>query len=135
MTFTPVAPALLIALLVSPAITEQQSSERSRTQGLKETDRFAKAGTTTSRALTDAKMQVQKTLDAYNALWADSVFQFPFNFSGLPAISLPLGQSKENIPIGVQLVGRYGDEVTVLAVSTVLEQAMPWKNRRPPVSA
>lgn len=74
-------------------------------------------------------------LDAYNALWADSVFQFPFNFSGLPAISLPLGQSKENIPIGVQLVGRYGDEATVLAVSTVLEQAMPWKDRQPPVSA
>jgi hypothetical protein len=68
MTFTPVAPALLVALLASPALTVQQPSERSRTQGLKETDRFAKAGTTTSRALTDAKMQVQKTLDAYNAL-------------------------------------------------------------------
>jgi amidase len=74
-------------------------------------------------------------LDAYNALWADSVFMFPFNFSGLPAISLPLGQSKDGIPIGVQLVGRYGDEATVLAASMLLEQAMPWKDRRPPVSA
>lgn len=73
-------------------------------------------------------------LDAYNALWADSVFMFPFNFSGLPAISLPLGWSSEGIPIGVQLVGRYGDEATVLAASAQLEQAMPWKNKRPPVS-
>jgi hypothetical protein len=68
MTFTPVAPALLIALLASPILTANQTSERGRTQGLKETDRFVKAGTTTSRALTDAKMQLQKTLDAYNTL-------------------------------------------------------------------
>lgn len=73
-------------------------------------------------------------LDAYNALWADSVFMFPFNFSGLPAISLPLGQSAEGIPIGVQLVGRYGDEATVLAASTELEQTMPWRDRRPPIA-
>jgi amidase len=74
-------------------------------------------------------------LDAYNAKWADSVFMFPFNLSGLPAISLPVGWSAEGIPMGVQLVGRYGDEATVLAASTQLEQAMPWRDRRPPISA
>lgn len=71
-------------------------------------------------------------IDAYNALWTDACFMFPFNFSGLPAISLPLGWSKDGIPIGVQLVGRYGDEATMLAVSTRLEADMPWKDRRPP---
>lgn len=70
-------------------------------------------------------------LDRYNAKWGDAVFNFPFNISGLPAISLPLGQSAGGVPIGVQLVGRYGDEATVLALSTQLEQAMPWKDRRP----
>lgn len=74
-------------------------------------------------------------LDAYNARWTDAVFMFPFNFSGQPAISLPLGWSKDGVPIGVQLVGRYGDEATVLAASVQLEQEMPWKDRRPPVSA
>ena len=74
-------------------------------------------------------------LDAYNGLWTDAAFMFPFNFSGQPAISLPLAQSKDGIPIGVQLVGRYGDEATVLAASTQLEQAMPWKDRRPAISA
>jgi amidase len=39
------------------------------------------------------------------------------------------------VPIGVQLVGRYGDEATVLAASAQLEQDMPWKDRRPAVSA
>ncbi len=74
-------------------------------------------------------------LDAYNAKWADAGFAYPFNISGLPAISLPLGWSDEGIPIGVQLVGRYGDEAAVLGVSSQLEQAMPWKDKRPPISA
>lgn len=71
-------------------------------------------------------------LDAYNALWADAVFMTPFNISGQPAMSLPLGQAG-HMPAGVQLVGRMGDEGTLLAVATVLEQAMPWRDRRPPV--
>ncbi|WP_141245104.1 amidase family protein [Mesorhizobium sp. WSM3860] len=63
----------------------------------------------------------------------DAVFNFPFNISGLPAISLPLGQSAGGVPIGMQLVGRYGDEATVLALSTQLEEQMPWKDRRPAI--
>lgn len=72
-------------------------------------------------------------LDRYNAKWTDSVFTFPFNMSGQPAISLPLAWSREDIPIGIQLVGRYGDEATVLAVSTQLERELPWRDRRPPI--
>lgn len=74
-------------------------------------------------------------LDAYNALWADAYFMFPFNISGQPAMSLPLGMSAGGIPIGVQAVGRYGDEATVLALAAVLEREMPWHQRRPPVCA
>jgi amidase len=74
-------------------------------------------------------------VDAYGEKWADAVFGFPFNISGQPAISLPLGWTPDGIPIGVQLVGRYGDEATLLATSTLLEQEMSWKGRRPPVSA
>ena len=71
-------------------------------------------------------------LDAYNALWADAVFMAPFNVSDQPAMSLPLGMSGP-WPVGVQVVGRPGDEATVLQVATVLEQVMPWRDRRPPV--
>jgi amidase len=74
-------------------------------------------------------------LDRYNAKWTDAVFMFPFNISGLPAISLPLHWSADGLPTGVQLVGRYGDEATLLATATVLEAEMPWRDRRPPVSA
>lgn len=72
-------------------------------------------------------------LDAYNALWSDSFFQFPFNMSGQPAISLPLGMAA-GLPAGVQLIGRIGDEAGVLALSAQLEREMPWAGRRPPAA-
>lgn len=74
-------------------------------------------------------------LDRYNDKWADAAFTFPFNISGQPAISIPLGMSHSGIPIGVQAVARYGDEATLLALATVLETERPWADRRPPLSA
>lgn len=73
-------------------------------------------------------------LDAYNALWADVMFLFPFNISGQPAMSLPLGQFANGLPLGIQIIGRQGEEGLLLAVARLLEQALPWQNRHPPVS-
>jgi amidase len=74
-------------------------------------------------------------LDRYNAKWTDAVFMFPFNLSGLPAMSMPLHWSADGLPMGVQAVGRFGDEATLLALASVLEQEMPWRDRVPPVRA
>ncbi|MGW0040412.1 amidase [Rhodococcus sp. NPDC003348] len=62
-------------------------------------------------------------------------FTAAFNISGNPAISLPLGQSREGLPIGVQLVAAVGREDLLLAVAAQLEQAVPWRERQPPVFA
>ncbi len=70
-------------------------------------------------------------LDAYNALWSDAVFMSPFNMSGQPAISLPLGEA-DGMPAGIQLIARRGDEARLLSLSAELERAMPWADRRPP---
>jgi amidase len=56
------------------------------------------------------------------------------NITGQPAVSLPLYWSDDGLPIGVQLVGRPADEATLLRVSAQLEQAQPWRDRRPPVA-
>jgi amidase len=74
-------------------------------------------------------------LDRYHAKWTDAGFMYPFNISGQPALSLPLHWSNDGLPIGVQFVGRHGDEGTLLALAGVLEQEMPWRDRKPPISA
>ena len=54
------------------------------------------------------------------------------NATGQPAINLPLHWNKEGLPIGVQFVGRFGDELGLLKLAAQLEKAAPWKDRRPP---
>ena len=59
-------------------------------------------------------------------------FTAPYNCTGQPAISLPLGMSAAGLPLGVQLVGPPRGEALVLGVAAQLEQALPWSDRRPP---
>ncbi|MDT0275940.1 amidase [Blastococcus goldschmidtiae] len=58
-----------------------------------------------------------------------------FNVTGQPAISLPLHWTEDGLPVGVQLVAAYGREDVLVRVAAALEQASPWADRRPPVSA
>ncbi|GAA2586348.1 amidase family protein [Actinomadura fulvescens] len=72
--------------------------------------------------------------------WLRRIFEYgpftaPFNVSGNPAISLPLGHSREGLPIGVQLVAARDREDLLLRVAAQLEQAVPWHDRKPPVHA
>jgi amidase len=64
-----------------------------------------------------------------------SVFTSPFNVSGQPGISLPLHWNDDGLPIGVQLVAAYGREDLLIRVAAQLEEAEPWKDRRPPLHA
>lgn len=62
-------------------------------------------------------------------------FTPPFNATGQPAISLPLHWNEDGLPIGVQLVARFGCEDLLIRIAAQLEQAAPWADRHPPVSA
>lgn len=83
--------------------------------------------------------QDDATLDAdawVHKLFSDyAPFTAMFNITGQPAISLPIGWTEDGLPIGVQLVGRYGDEATLLRLASQLEQAFPWAERLPRVTA
>jgi amidase len=66
----------------------------------------------------------QKLFTPYTAL---------FNVTGQPAVSVPLYWTDANLPIGVMLAARMGDEATLISLSAQLEQARPWKDRHPPI--
>ena len=53
------------------------------------------------------------------------------NATGQPSMSLPLAMSKDGLPIGVMVTGRYGDEATLLRLAGQIERAAPWFGRRP----
>jgi amidase len=63
-------------------------------------------------------------IETFTALW---------NATGQPALSVPLMQSDDGLPIGMQLVGRFGADDVVLALAAELERAAPWAQRRPAV--
>ncbi|PYM05397.1 MAG: amidase [Candidatus Rokuibacteriota bacterium] len=65
--------------------------------------------------------------------WAWTPFTYPFNLTGQPASSVPCGFTASGLPIGLQLVGRRFDDVTVLRASAAFEAARPWAHKRPPL--
>jgi amidase len=57
------------------------------------------------------------------------------NFSGAPAMSVPLHWTTEGLPVGTQFAAKLGEEATLLSLAYELETARPWSGKRPPVSA
>lgn len=57
------------------------------------------------------------------------------NLTGLPAISVPAGFTSTGLPVGLQLMARAYDEVTLLEAAAAYEAATEWHTRRPPLAA
>jgi amidase len=55
------------------------------------------------------------------------------NATGQPAINVPLHWNSDGLPIGVQFVGRYGEEHTLISLAAQLERAAPWSGRHPQI--
>ena len=63
-----------------------------------------------------------------------SAFTRPFNVTGQPALSLPIGWPDDGLPRGAQLVADLGREDLLIRVGSQLEAAAPWDQHRPPTS-
>jgi amidase len=57
-----------------------------------------------------------------------------WNHTGQPAASVPAGFTEEELPLAVQLVGRPGDEATLLSLAAQMEAKRPWADKFPPLA-
>jgi amidase len=58
----------------------------------------------------------------------------PWNHLGNPSMAVPAGFAVDGMPLSVQIIGRPGDEATLLSLAAQLEAERPWADRRPPIS-
>jgi aspartyl-tRNA(Asn)/glutamyl-tRNA(Gln) amidotransferase subunit A len=72
----------------------------------------------------------EKTADPLQMYLSD-IFTISVNLAGVPGISVPCGFTSDNLPIGLQLIGKHFDEESVLQVAHAYEQSTDWHKRKP----
>jgi aspartyl-tRNA(Asn)/glutamyl-tRNA(Gln) amidotransferase subunit A len=72
----------------------------------------------------------EKTSDPLQMYLSD-IFTISINLAGVPGISIPCGFTSNNLPIGLQIIGRHFDEENILKVAYAYEQATEWHKRKP----
>ncbi|WP_103256618.1 amidase [Tabrizicola aquatica] len=73
-----------------------------------------------------------RKMDTYHR-WMEVVI--PASLIGLPALSVPVGFSDQGLPMGMQIIGRSGDDRGVLALGQAWHRATEWPQKRPPLVA
>jgi len=61
-------------------------------------------------------------------------YTYPFNLTGQPAASIPVGFTADGLPVGLQMVAGINREADILRAAAAFEEAAPWAERRPPLA-
>jgi aspartyl-tRNA(Asn)/glutamyl-tRNA(Gln) amidotransferase subunit A len=64
-------------------------------------------------------------------MYLSDIFTISVNLAGVPGISIPCGFTSNNLPIGLQLIGKHFDEESILKVAYAYEQTTLWHKRKP----
>ena len=82
---------------------------------------------------TEAGLSKNGKEDFLTMLGGRRTYTSPFNVASVPALSINCGFTSDNLPVGLQLVGRPFDETTLFRAAYAYEQSTNWHTRRPPV--
>ncbi|TXL73815.1 amidase [Vineibacter terrae] len=123
------------------SMTDVRNAEYARTNLFQAMQRLFKrfdflVSPTTARTALDATFDAAQQVIINNqpcGLTRQSwtAYQYPFNLTGHPAISVPSGWARDGLPTALQIVGRWWADADVLRVAALFEQACPWADRRP----
>jgi aspartyl-tRNA(Asn)/glutamyl-tRNA(Gln) amidotransferase subunit A len=64
-------------------------------------------------------------------MYLSDIFTISINLAGVPAISIPCGFTSQNLPVGLQIIGKHFDEEALFKIAYAYEQATEWHLRRP----
>lgn len=64
-------------------------------------------------------------------MYLSDIFTISVNLAGIPAISIPCGFARDNLPVGLQMIGRHFDEESIFKLAYAYEQSTEWHLRRP----
>jgi aspartyl-tRNA(Asn)/glutamyl-tRNA(Gln) amidotransferase subunit A len=70
-----------------------------------------------------AAFKLGEKVDDPLAMYLADIFTVTADLAGIPGISIPCGQTKENLPVGLQILGKHFDEATILRAAHAYEQA------------
>jgi len=79
--------------------------------------------------------QRSKITEAFVQVFEAAPYTMVANVTGQPSMSLPLHWTDEGLPMGLLFTADIGDEATLIRLAAQLEQAMPWRDRRPSIVA
>jgi len=98
-------------------------AQRVRTLIMRDFDEaFAKVDVLLTPTTPTAAFPIGAHMNDPVAMYLNDLFTIPASMAGLPAMALPVGLSSERLPLGMQLIGRRYDEVTMLQVGYCLER-------------
>ncbi len=64
-------------------------------------------------------------------MYLTDIYTISMNLAGVPAISIPCGFTSNNLPVGIQFIGKHFDEESILKIAYVYEQSTDWHRRKP----
>jgi aspartyl-tRNA(Asn)/glutamyl-tRNA(Gln) amidotransferase subunit A len=64
-------------------------------------------------------------------MYLTDIFTISVNLAGVPGISVPCGFTSDNLPVGLQIIGKHFDEETILKTAYAYEQSTEWHKRKP----